>query len=200
MSGEKEKKALLRKKIKGLLSKYDSSLVETKSNLIQSYLFSLTEYKNSCAVMFYVSRGNEVYTHEIIKIALGEKKEVSVPFILKSQNITIPCKINDFSDLEPGPFGILQPLKEKICNIPISVIDLIIVPGMAFDRKDNRVGKGKGFYDRFLKLLSPKTIKIGLAFSCQIVKQIPTTENDVAVDKIVTEDGVIECETRHKGT
>ncbi|MBU0533532.1 MAG: 5-formyltetrahydrofolate cyclo-ligase [Candidatus Omnitrophica bacterium] len=193
MSGEKEKKKLLRKKIKGLLSKYDSSLVETKSNLIQSYLFSLTEYKNSCAVMFYVSRGNEVYTHEIIKVALGEKKEVSVPFILKSQNITIPCKINDFSNLEPGPFGILQPSKEKIRNIPIESIDLVIVPGIAFDRKGNRVGKGKGFYDRFLKSINATIPKIALAFSMQIVEQISTTENDVAVDKIITEDGIINC-------
>jgi len=193
MSGEKEKKKLLRKKIKGLLSKYDSSLVETKSNLIQSYLFSLTEYKNSCAVMFYVSMGNEVYTHEIIKVALGEKKEVSVPFILKSQNITIPCKINDFSNLEPGPFGILQPSKEKIRNIPIESIDLVIVPGIAFDRKGNRVGKGKGFYDRFLKSINATIPKIALAFSMQIVEQISTTENDVAVDKIITEDGIINC-------
>lgn len=206
MSGEKEKKKLLRKKIKGLLYKYNSSLVEIKSKLIQSYLFSLTEYKNSHAIMFYVSMGNEVYTYEIIKTALGEKKEVSVPLILKSQNIMLPCKINDFSDLEPGPFGILQPSKEKIRNIPVSspgsctqglgLIDLIIVPGVAFDRKGNRVGKGKGFYDRFLKSINATIPKIALAFSCQIVEQIPTTENDVAVDKIVTEDGVIECEMR----
>ncbi len=193
MNGEKEKKELLRKKIKKLLGKYALSLLKEKSKLIQSHLFSLPEYRNSSVIMFYVSMDREVYTHDMIKTALAEKKEIAVPLVLKSQNIMLPCKINDFKDLEPGPWGILQPIKEKIQNVPISSIDLIIVPGIAFDRKGNRLGRGKGFYDRFLHLIGPETTKIALAFSSQIVEQVPTTENDITVDKIVTEDGVIEC-------
>jgi len=143
--------------------------------------------------MFYVSMDKEVNTHDMIKIALAEKKEIAVPLILKSQNIMLPCKISDLTNLEPGPWDIPQPIKERIQNIPVSSIDLIVVPGIAFDRNGNRLGRGKGFYDRFLHLISPETIKIGLAFSSQIVEQVPTKEYDVAVDKIITEDGVIEC-------
>ena len=193
MNGEKEKKIRLREKIKGLLSKYNPSLLEAKSKLIQSHLFSLPEYKDSPLPMFYVSIEREVHTHEMIKAALSQKKEIALPLILKSQNIILPCKISDFLDLESGPFGILQPSKEKIQSVSISSLDFVIVPGIVFDKKGNRVGRGKGFYDRFLKLMSPQTTKIGFAFSFQIVEQVPVNENDIAMDKIVTENGVIKC-------
>lgn len=200
MNGEKEKKEQLRNRIKELLNECPSYLLEEKSRRIESRLYSLCEYKNSSFIMFYVSMEREVSTLNAIKTTLAEKKKVAVPLILKSQDIMLPCKINDFSDLKPGPFGILQPSKEKIHNIPLSLIDLIIVPGIAFDRNGNRVGKGKGFYDKFLKPMPATIPKIALAFSCQIVEQVPINGDDVPVDKIVTEDEVIECKTRHKGT
>ncbi len=193
MNGEKENKEKLRNRIKNLLNESPISLLKEKSKLIQRHLFSVAEYKNSSLVMFYVSMGREVTTLDAIKTALAENKKVAVPLILKSKDIMIPCEIKSLKDLEPGSFGILQPVEEKIKPIPIKLIDLIIVPGMAFDRKGNRVGKGKGFYDKFLKLIDATIPKIALAFSCQIVEQIPTTKNDIAVNKIITEDGVIEC-------
>ena len=195
MNGEVEKKKFLREKVKRLLNKYSLSLLKEKSKLIESHLFSLPEYRNSRLIMFYVSMDKEVYTHDMIKIALNEKKEIAVPLILESQNIMLSCKISDLTDLEPGPWDILQPIKERIQNVPVSSLDLIVVPGIAFDRNGNRLGRGKGFYDRFLHLISPETVKIGLAFSSHIVEQIPTKEYDVAVDKIVTENGIIECKS-----
>lgn len=197
MNGEKEKKEQIRKRIKELLNESPISVLEEKSKLIQRYLFSVAEYKNSSFVMFYVSMKREVATLDAIKTALAKNKKVAVPLILKSKNIMTPCEIKNLTDLKPGPFGILQPSEEKIqpspCAQKLGSIDLIIVPGMAFDRKGNRVGKGKGFYDKFLKLIDATIPKIALAFSCQIVEQIPTTKNDIAVNKIITEDGVIEC-------
>ena len=198
MNGEVEKKEFLRKRVKKLLSKCALSLLKEKSKLIQSHLFSLPEYRNSHLTMFYVSMDREVCTHDMIRRALNENKEIAVPLVLEFQNIILPCKINDLIDLQPGPWGIPQPIKERIQNVPVSSLDLIVVPGIVFDRKGNRLGRGKGFYDRFLHLISPETIKIGLAFSSQIVEQVPTKEYDVAVDKIVTEDGVIECKSERK--
>ncbi len=193
MNGEKENKKKLRKRIKNLLNECPVSLLEQKSKLIQSNLFSLPEYKNSSFVMFYISTEREVSTPDAIKTALAANKKVAVPLILKSQNIMVPCEINNLKDLEPGPFGILQPVKEKIKSIPIKLINLIIVPGIAFDKSGNRVGRGKGFYDRFLKSVPANIPKIAFAFSCQIVEEVPITRNDIAVDKIITEDEVIEC-------
>ena len=196
MNGEKEKKELLRKKIRNLLNEFSPSLLEEKSKLIESHLFSLPEYKKFSTVMFYVSTAKEVSTHDMIKTALSENKKAAVPLIVESQNIMLPCVITDLKDLIPGPLGILQPPKQKIKTVSVSSLDLVIVPGMAFDKKGNRVGRGRGFYDRFLKLSNPETLKIALAFSCQIVEQAPVNKTDIAVDKIITEDGIINCKTK----
>ncbi|MDD5454732.1 MAG: 5-formyltetrahydrofolate cyclo-ligase [Candidatus Ratteibacteria bacterium] len=193
MNCEKENKIKLRNRIKKLLDGSTVTALKEKSKNIQSRLRSLEEYKNSSFIMFYLSTEKEVSTFEAIETALSENKKVAVPLILKSQNIMLPCEIKSLKDLEPGPFGILQPIKEKIKTIPIKLIDLIVVPGLAFDKNGNRVGRGKGFYDKFLKSIPLTIPKIALAFSCQIVERIPTTQNDIAVDKIVTEGGVIEC-------
>jgi 5-formyltetrahydrofolate cyclo-ligase len=193
MNGQRENKKKLRSRIKKLLDEFPASLLEEKSRHIQSRLYSLSEYKKSSFIMFYLSTEREVSTFDTIKTALSENKKVAVPLILKPWDIMIPCEIKNLKDLKPGSFGILQPTKDKIQNVPISLIDLIIVPGMAFDRKGNRVGKGKGFYDKFLKLIDQTIPKIALAFSCQIVEQIPAKEYDIAVDKIITEDGIINC-------
>jgi len=193
MNYEKENKKKSRSKIKKLLEQLPVSVLKEKSSSIQSRLYSLNGYKNSSFIMCYLSTGREVSTFEVIETALSENKKVAVPLILESQNIMLPCEISNLKDLEPGPWGILQPIKEKIKNIPLKIVDLIIVPGIAFDKNGNRIGRGKGFYDRFLKSVPPSIPKIALAFSCQIAEKIPTTRNDIAMDKIITEDGVINC-------
>lgn len=190
MSGEEKKKKLLRKEIKEVLNKYSVSDLKERSSIIQSHFFSLPEYQKLSLPMSYVSTGREVYTHDLIKKVIADKNAVAVPFI--AGNEIIPCKIGNFEDLERGVFGILQPTTEAD-SMPLSALDMIIVPGLAFDRQGNRLGRGKGFYDRFLQSVNPKTLKIALAFSFQIVKRVPITANDVSVDKVITENGIIEC-------
>jgi 5-formyltetrahydrofolate cyclo-ligase len=192
MNGEKEKKKHLRKKIKEVLSEPSFSVLMEKSELIQSYLLSLPEYQKSSLPMFYVSMDREVYTRNMLKKAIADKGGIAVPFIIGGKDRIKPCKIRNFEDLEPGTFDILQP-KPGIEEVPTSSLDIIIVPGLAFDRQGNRLGRGKGFYDNFLKSINPKTPKIALAFSFQIVEQVPITAGDIPVDKIITEDGIIAC-------
>ncbi|HIE43317.1 MAG TPA: 5-formyltetrahydrofolate cyclo-ligase [Candidatus Omnitrophica bacterium] len=193
MNGERKKKQLLRKRIKELKEKFTLSSLQKKSKKIESILLSLPEYKNSSFPFVYVSMDREVHTHGIIKRMFIDEKKVAVPLVLESQNIMLACKINNFIDLEPGPWGILQPRKEKIQNVHLESIDLVIVPGVAFDKNGNRLGRGRGFYDRFLNLTSPRVPKIALAFSFQIVEKVPTTEGDIPVDMIVIENEVINC-------
>jgi len=202
MSCGKEEKALLRKKIKELQSKLLRVEIAEKSKKIQTHLFNLAEFRTSSRIMFYVSMGKEVFTHQMIERALEEGKEVAVPLTLPSPSILLPCLITNFTeDLEEGPWGILQPKKSKIPAAPecfrgagekvTTSIDLVIVPGLAFDRKGNRLGRGKGFYDRFLASLPPSVPKIALAFSRQIVEKVPTDKKDIPVDKIISEEEVI---------
>ena len=95
--------------------------------------------------------------------------------------------------MHEASYGILEPV--KIIEKSPNKIDLIIVPGIGFDKRGNRLGHGKGYYDKLLRKL--KTIKIGLAFELQIVDQIPTDENDVPVDLIITEERIINLSLIH---
>ena len=89
-------------------------------------------------------------------------------------------------ELSPGPFEIPQPKKKCIREVPYESIDLVIVPGLAFDRQGNRLGRGAGYYDKFLAKLPKETPRIGLAFDFQVLKDLPTLSHDISVDKVVS--------------
>ena len=162
--------------------------VTSKSRNIEERLFNLDPYKKSRTVMLFVSFNNEVYTHDMIKKSFG-KKNVVIPKVMQQE--IEPSVIIDFDSLIPaGKFGILEPI--EIMKIAYKNIDLVLVPGIAFDSGGHRIGYGFGYYDKFLKKV-PKAVKVGLAFDFQIVDRIPAEEHDVPVDFIITEKRVIEC-------
>ena len=97
--------------------------------------------------------------------------------------------MKSWEELRVGSYGILEPRIEKIRKTNVEDLELIIVPGIAFDKNGNRLGHGKGYYDRILG--KTNATKIGLAFEFQIVGKIPTNENDKPVDIIITEERVI---------
>ena len=158
-----------------------------KSRQIQNNLFNLDSYKKSKTIMFFVSFNNEVDTHEIIREAL-KNKNVIVPKVI-GHDIESSVII-DFDNLMPSKLGILEPI--ELMKIAYKNIDLILVPGIAFDREGHRIGYGFGYYDKFLKKV-PKSVKIGLCFDFQVVDKVPREEHDVPVDLIVTEKRVVEC-------
>ena len=161
--------------------------IREKSSQIKNKLFNLKHYKNSKTIMFFVSFNSEVNTHEMIKDAL-KNKIVVVPKVV--QHEIEPSVIIDFDNLISGKFGILEPIEAM--KIAHKNIDLVLVPGVIFDKEGHRIGYGFGYFDKFLKKV-PKAIKIGLAFDFQVVDKIPREMHDVPVDMIVTEKRVIEC-------
>lgn len=183
----------LRKELISIRKKLSKIDVSQKSKLIKNNLFELIEFKKAETVLYYVSYDNEVYTHNMIKECLSMEKNVIVPFSDKENRRLILSKIKDWSELELGSYGILEPRKEKIKEIPITEIDLIIAPGVGFDENGHRIGHGKGYYDNLLRE-SKNVLIIGLAFEAQIVKKIPTDSHDLPVHKIVTERRVIDCD------
>jgi 5-formyltetrahydrofolate cyclo-ligase len=183
-------KEILRKEIKEKRIKQTKEENRKKSKKIKEKLLGLKEYKEAETVLFYVSYDGEVFTHEMIKEALNEKKVV-VPISNKDTLSLTLSELISFNDLEVSSYGILEPKKEKIKEISIDEIDLIIVPGVAFDKFGNRLGHGKGYYDRLLK--KANTTIIALAFEFQIIEKISTDEHDKPVDMIITEDRIIEC-------
>lgn len=159
-----------------------------KSKNIEKILFNLEKYKNSKTIMFFVSFNSEVHTHDLIKQAF-KNKTVVVPKVVHKE--IEPSVIIDFNNLvSSNNFGILEPIEEL--KIAYKNIDLVLVPGIVFDKEGHRIGYGFGYYDKFLRKV-PKAIKIGLAFDFQVVDKIPREIHDVPVDFIVTEGGAIEC-------
>ncbi|MBW2992053.1 5-formyltetrahydrofolate cyclo-ligase [Candidatus Woesearchaeota archaeon] len=175
-------KQTIRKKINSERKTLHPSLVSEKSRKIIERLKKLDEYRNAKTIMPYLSLDIEVNTKEFIKNELKEKnKTIIVPFIEKN-NIQI-SKLNDFNELKQGKYNILEPIKKQKYN---KNIDIIIVPGVAFDENCSRIGFGKGYYDRFLEKYK-NTLKIALAFEEQIINNIPKEPHDKKVDMIITE-------------
>ena len=133
--------------------------------------------------MFYISFGGEPETSGMIEAARSSGKIVMVPVCTKNNMIIRPCLLEDSAELRIGPYGIREPALER--PVPIDNLDLVIVPGVAFDKKGNRLGRGKGYYDRFLKELSDDTATIGLAYDFQILPSVPVQAHDVSVKRVL---------------
>lgn len=177
------------KKIRGNLSKEE---VFEKSKKIKKRLFQMDEFKKADNVLFYVSYDNEVITHEMIKEYLSGGKRVFVPVTDKQNRCLNISRLERWDDLVMGAYGILEPKMESMKEVSIDIIDLVIVPGVAFDESGNRLGHGMGYYDSFLKK-SDKVASIGLAFEFQVVDFVPFEKHDMSLDKIITEERVIDC-------
>jgi 5-formyltetrahydrofolate cyclo-ligase len=160
-------------------------------------LVSLPEYASSRCIMLYWSCHNEVRTHELVLKALRDGKRVALPRCDAETGQIYPYEVDDVPrDLVVGPFGICQPSEKLPEIVDFSEIDLCIVPGIAFDGEGNRVGRGLGYYDRFLSKLDETTRKIGMGYAFQIVDKIYPTDGDAHVDKIVTEKQTVIADRR----
>ncbi|KZL92780.1 5-formyltetrahydrofolate cyclo-ligase [Clostridium magnum] len=147
-------------------------------------------YINSNIIFTFVSFGSEVNTHQIINLALNDNKIIYVPKIKSKEKGIEIFRINSLSDLRPGYFDILEP-SENCSAADSRDIDLILMPGVAFDRQGGRLGYGAGFYDRFLTKMSKKVSKIALAYQLQVVNSVPMESSDVRIDGIITNEELI---------
>lgn len=168
--------------------------VETESNAIISHLKRSELFESSKLIMCYLSMKDEVQTYEIVDYALRQGKSVCVPYIRDRAGIMDAVVIHDLNELVRGDFDILTVSTINVNIVNIEEIDLIIMPGVAFDRYGHRLGMGAGFYDRFLdKAVCAKLV--GLALTCQVLEDVPSMPHDYLVHYIVTKDGIINCKT-----
>lgn len=185
---KKEIRSFIKNK-RNALTKED---VKDKSKLIVDSLLKTHAYKNANTIFSFISFGSEVETHELIRKMLEDKKTVGVPYTKSNSRDMIVSKIDDFDrDLEEGFYNILSPRKDELRPIEPKDIDLVLVPGLAFDEKGYRVGYGGGYYDTFFEKAGDNPIKIGLCFDLQIIDSCPIGIYDVAVDYIITESKII---------
>lgn len=168
----------------------DRELME-RGERIKGHFFGLKEFKEAKTVMFYVSKGKEVPTEDLIRRSIRMGKRVLVPLTDLENERIIPCEVKDpDGELEFGAFGVKEPRKGFRRPVDPGDIDLVIVPGVAFDRRGHRLGYGKGFYDRFLAE-AKKADSVGLAYRFQVLREVPVEKHDVSVGKVVTEDGIL---------
>ncbi len=159
-----------------------------KSRVIEEKLFALAELRNAKTIGFFVSLETEVDTHGMIDRALLEKKKVLVPLTdMKARALLLYEITNRADDLKRGTMGIWEPNPAKTRKAEVSELDAIIVPGLAFDAAGNRLGRGRGFYDRFLGKVDRHVPKIAICFLFQRVDEVPVGVHDVKIDKIVTD-------------
>ncbi len=182
----------IRKQLIDKRKNLSSTEVLEKSRIIKNKLFNMKDFKHASTILFYISYENEVYTHEMIKEQLQNKKTIVVPIADIKKRCLILSKLENWNDLAVGAYNILEPKKERIIEVNIESIGLIIIPGVGFDIKGRRIGHGKGYYDNLLNN-SKRALHIGLSFEFQIVNLIPTENHDIPVDKIVTEKRIIDC-------
>lgn len=183
----------LRKSIEKKRNTLSTSEVLEKSSRIKKRIFEMDLFRDAQTILFYVSYGNEVYTHDMIKESISLGKTVVVPKSVTKNNALILSRLTDWNNLEVGAYNILEPKQESIEQVDVESIDLIIVPGVVFDESGNRIGHGKGYYDRLLND-SQNIPNIGLAFELQMIDNIESEKHDEKIDVIITEDRIMKCD------
>ena len=162
---------------------------EVLSEKIVRDFMKLPEYAKAGTVMFYVDVRTEVRTRQSLPDALTHGKRIVVPYCVDGELELF--LLENMDELSIGMYKILEPkpelreLPEK--RVPVEELDLVMVPGVAFDRRGARMGHGMGYYDKLLEHARPDAPLVALAFECQLFPEIPTQAHDVFMDKIVTE-------------
>ena len=188
MSKASDTKKEIRTRINKIRQSFSKEKIIDKSRRVISQLLDFEQYKNANSIMSYISLDFEVNTKEFIKNELSKaNKEIFVPF-LEEDKIKV-SRMKKFNNIVKGNYGVLEPKNKDIYE---EGIDIILVPGTAFDKKGRRIGFGKGYYDSFLKQYL-YSLKIGIAFEEQIVDLIPEEEHDVQMDMIITDKRIIKC-------
>lgn len=153
---------------------------------------ALPEYQAARTVLFYLDVRAEVRTRHYLPTALEHAKRIVVPYCVDGELELF--HLESMEELAVGMYKILEPRIElrtvESKRVAVEDLDLVMVPGVAFDRRGGRMGHGKGYYDKLLEHARPDTPLVALAFECQVFPEVPMQSHDVFMDKIITEQGV----------
>jgi 5-formyltetrahydrofolate cyclo-ligase len=163
------------------------------SRAICEKFVGLPEYQSAKTVMFYVDVRTEVRTRDYLATALTHGKKIVVPWCNEHGELEL-FWLQSMDDLSIGMYKILEPKAElrhlPSRQVPVTELDLVMVPGVAFTREGARMGHGKGYYDKLLEHARPDAPLVALAFECQFFPDIPTQDHDVFMDQIISEAAV----------
>lgn len=160
-----------------------------RSELICDYALALPALRDRKRIAAYSSFGHEVSTGPLLAGLLASGFLLTLPVVDKLAQKMEFRYVDNLNTLTPGVYGILEPQEGRLC--PPEEIELFFIPGLAFDLKGNRLGRGGGYYDRYLSTVRPSAFKVGLAFQLQITDTLPVDPHDVKVDALITENGIV---------
>jgi 5-formyltetrahydrofolate cyclo-ligase len=171
------------------------------SKSICSKFMALPEYAAATTVMFYIDVRSEVRTRHTLPDAIGSGKKIIVPWCNEQGELEL-FHLTSMDELSVGMYKILEP-KPELRKLPHKVaattdLDIVMVPGVGFDRRGARMGHGKGYYDKLLQHARAETPLVALAFECQMFPEIPVASHDIFMDKIITEDAIYPGQGRAK--
>ena len=162
---------------------------EAVSQQITDRVIQLPDYQQAQCVMWYVDVRDEARTRHALPEALASGKRIVIPYCVEGELELF--HLESMEELETGMYKILEPRSElrevAAKRVDVSELDLILVPGVAFDARGGRTGHGKGYYDKLLENAKPETPLVALAFECQMFDEIPMQDHDIFMDKVVTE-------------
>ncbi len=163
---------------------------ETKSQAVAEAFLKSELYADARQIMLYMPLGNEVDLTAVKNAAFADGKCVVFPVTEQNSGIITPICVNENIVFEKGSFSVMEPQNTEIADM--TKTDVVLVPGIAFDKSGTRVGFGKGCYDMLLK--SYNGVKIGVCYDFQLQSEIPKDLHDVKMDYILTESGFKKCE------
>lgn len=154
----------------------------------QARVLALPQFAAASVVGLYSPVWNEVYTEEIFRVAREAGKRVAYPRI-DGHGLEF-IDVAEMGELCPGAFGILEPCGSRV--VPLSALELVVVPGVAFDLDGFRLGYGKGFYDRVLSGCEQRALLVGLCYELQLLDALPVESHDVRMDLVATEERTLQ--------
>ena len=194
-----DEKKYLRAILKDTRESMTAKLAASLSARVQTAFLDSDCYRASRAVILYSAFGNEVSTDRIFDDALAAGRAIFYPHLDRARNTLALCEVKSRSDLKPGGYGILEPgtpstetASPETPSIDTALLPpcVVVVPGVAFTMVGERIGRGGGHYDRMLAELPPHAIKVGLAYSFQLLDWVPQSEFDRRLNFVVTESAI----------
>lgn len=179
-----ETKKEIRKRIRELRANLSIEQIESRSKIITDKILKHPEFQKAELVLCYIDAKGEVQTEEIIRKSWKMCKKVAVPKVQEKEMEFF--EITSFEDLEPGNFGIKEPIEGCMKADIQNSRTVVIMPGVAFDMEGNRIGYGGGYYDRYFQH-KQDIFRIAPAYEMQIVNKITADEFDIKVDCVLTD-------------
>lgn len=189
---QREGKEALRERARAIRSKVSEEAAAKASEAVSRELIEAIDWSKARSLLAYAPIQSEIDPSGVVEAFWRRGRAVAFPAVEPKARRLLPRRATSWAELRPGPYGIPEPSPASPA-LPARAIDVVLIPGLAFDRRGYRLGYGGGYYDRFLPHLRPGALKVGLTYAELLWDALPVEPHDQAVDWVATEEGIHRC-------